>query len=250
MKIFKDMIDHIKNKKDLIKELKIYKEFIQKKLDIEDLNSALSKVRSALTLIKEYQDKFDIEDEIKEFNSINDKITSELKKHRDFYLRKFNNLLKEKVNENNLENLLKLLAMLKSDIDKVYEKYNLHDLQADINRYFTFIKRLYIILTSYETLNYHKISEIVYNYMKDLENENFPNLENLIQTINLKIIIKRLKELSEKYEKMKIQELSEDLLINEEDLIDIIISIMDMPENPIRVYNSTNREVIFNRNLT
>lgn len=143
---------------------------------------------------------------------------------------------------------MKLLAMLKSEIDKVYEKFNLHDLQENINRYFEYIKRFYVILVNYKTLNYHTIADLLYDFTKDLENENFHNLENLVQTIKFKIILRKIQELSKNYDKINIRDLSEELAINEDDVIDLVISMMDNPENPIKVYNSTKKEVIFNKN--
>ena len=170
MKVFRDF----KNKKDLLKELSVYKEIILKKSNIEELNSALNKTRSALTLIKEFQDKFELDDQLNDFNELNNKITTKLKEYRDVYVRRLHNLLKEQVDETSLENLMKLLVMLKTEVDKVYEIYNLQDLQEKINHYFSFIKRLYVILSSYETVNFHDVSENIFNFIKDLEFLAFP----------------------------------------------------------------------------
>lgn len=237
-----------KSKKDLQKELKYYKEFIEKKLQYEsDLKSALNKSRSALTLIKEYQDSFNLENELDEFNEINKNITEELAHNRNIYLRQLNNLLKEKVDENNLESLMKLLAMLKSKVDKVTEIYNLHDVQSEINRFFEFIKRLYVIFSSYQVINYHKVAEDVYNFIRDLESENFSNLEDLIHTIRLKVINRKFAELACTNEKMSLVELTEEMSLNEEELMDFLLTIMDQPGCPIKVYNSTDQLVIFRR---
>ncbi|MHA1150572.1 MAG: hypothetical protein ACTSR8_20320 [Promethearchaeota archaeon] len=241
MKIFKE----IKNKKDLLKELRFYKEIIIKKLEKEDLNSALNKSRSALTLIKEYQDRFDLTNILAEFHDLNQKITTEMMEHRNFYIHRLHNLLKEKVNESTLENQMKLLAMLKSKVDRVSDKYNLEDVQGDINRYFSFIKKLYVILSTYETLNYSAISETIYNFKKDLDSENFPNLRDLIESISLKVFTRRLKELGEKYKKISIPTLSEEMQLNEDDLLDLVLFILEIPNGPIKVYNSTLREIIF-----
>ncbi|GAG87347.1 unnamed protein product, partial [marine sediment metagenome] len=47
--------DRYKQKKEIIEELDFYKSIILKKMDIDDFNSALIKIESALTLIEEYQ---------------------------------------------------------------------------------------------------------------------------------------------------------------------------------------------------
>ena len=87
MKIFKDFLD----KKELLKELKLYRETIRKRLEIEDFNSALNKTRSALTLIKEYREKFDLKKEIEHFSNLNEDITTKLDHFRRIY---FNRLHK------------------------------------------------------------------------------------------------------------------------------------------------------------
>ena len=40
---------------------------------------------------------------------------------------------------------MKLLAMLKNEVDKNLDRYNLENISQNINRYFEFIKRLYMI---------------------------------------------------------------------------------------------------------
>jgi len=247
MKIFKDSIDRYKNKKDLSKKLKFYKEFVLKKLEIDDLNSSLEKARSAITLIKDYQENFDLEKELKEFSELNQEITSELNNHRNIYVRRLNNLLKENADESNLENLMKLMVILKSDADQIVDKYNLYDVQSSINRYFGFIKRLYIVLSSYEIVNYFDVAENIFQFMKDLEFENFPNLEVIIQSIYQKLVTRRLFELAKQYDKLFVSNLTDKMAMNQEDLMDFIITILEQPNSPIKVYDSTNQEITFNR---
>ncbi|MFW9988214.1 MAG: type II toxin-antitoxin system ParD family antitoxin, partial [Candidatus Odinarchaeota archaeon] len=105
-------LENFKNKKDLIEELNYYKSIILKKIKNGDYNSALEKVRSALVLIEEHKNSFNIEKEIREFYEINKKVRDELLNHKIIYERRFNNLLKEKLSETNLEGFTKLLAML------------------------------------------------------------------------------------------------------------------------------------------
>ena len=102
-------LESFKNKKDLIDELYYYKSIILKKIKNGDYNSALEKVRSALVLIEEHKDSFNIEKELLDFYNINKKVRDDLVNHRMIYERRFNNLLKEKLSENNLENFSKLL---------------------------------------------------------------------------------------------------------------------------------------------
>ena len=60
-------LENFKNKKDLIEELNYYKSIILKKIKNGDYNSALEKVRSALVLIEEHKNSFNIEKEILDF---------------------------------------------------------------------------------------------------------------------------------------------------------------------------------------
>lgn len=247
MKVFKDKLDDYKSKKELVQKLKFYSDIVQKKVDMHDLNSALDKARSALTLIREYQEKFDLEKELNEFEQIIQKVTSDLNVHRNIYVRRLNNLLNEKVDEINLENFMKLLAMLKSEVDKSVDKYNLKDISHTINRYFEFIKRLYAILSSYQVVNYFDVAEQIFRFMKDLERERFKNLENLIQSIYQKLVYRRLFELSKQYDKITLSELREKLAMSQEDVVDFIIAIMEQPEGPIKVFNNSTKEIIFNK---
>ncbi len=135
-------LENFKSKKDLIRELDYYKSIILKKVKGGDYNSALEKVRSAIVLIQEHQESFNIEKELIDFYDLNKIVQSELKNHRMIYERRFNNLMREKLNESNLENFSKLLAMLKSDVDLNLEKYNLEDIGLNITKTFKFKKRL------------------------------------------------------------------------------------------------------------
>ena len=129
-------IDKSKQKKEIIEELYFYKSIILKKMDIDDFNSALIKIESALTLLKEYQTDFDLERESKEFTQLQQKLLVEFDEHRNLYIRRYNNLRKETLTEANLENFIKLLAMLKNEVDDNINQYNLHELRDDINTYF------------------------------------------------------------------------------------------------------------------
>ncbi len=241
----KAFIDEFKTKKDLQKNLRVYSEFVQKKLSEGELNSALDKVRSAITVIKEHEDKFDITKELAEFEELNNKIIAEINKTREAYSKRYNNLLKEKVDETNLESLMKLLAMLKNDVDKV--KNNVRDISENINKYFEFIKRLYVILSAYKTINYYEVVEKVFQFIKDLETENIPNLANFIQSIYHKLVNRRLFELSKQYEKILLSDLMEKMAMQEGELIDFIVLVIGQENSPIKVYNSTTKEIIFKR---
>ena len=128
-------LECFKNKKDLIEELNYYKSIILKKIKDGDYNSALEKVRSALVLIEEHKGSFNIKKEILDFYDISKQVRDELLNHRMIYERRFNNLLKEKLNEANLEAFTKLLAMLKNDVDQNLNKYNLQDISINITKY-------------------------------------------------------------------------------------------------------------------
>ena len=96
------------------------------------------------------------------------------------YQRRFNNLLKERLSESNLENFSKLLAMLKNDIDHNLDKYNLMDISASISNYFRFIKKIYEILSCYKVLNYHNAADKIFDFVRDIKSEDLPNLKVLI----------------------------------------------------------------------
>jgi len=240
-----DKFDGYKRKKELLEELNIYKSIILKKLDIDDFKSALVKIGSALTLIEEHQNNFDLKNEIGEFNELQQKAHVEFENHRKIYLRRYDNLLKENLTEFNLENFTKLLAMLKSEVDENLNKYNLQELCDNINRYFKFIKKLYTIISSYRVLNYNDASEKILNCVKDLKRENFPNLKSLIINIYQTLLLIQFEQMSEKFEKLTINEISEKLTIVPERIEDIIKFIQNQPNNPIKKYIKYNKEVFF-----
>ncbi len=241
-----DKVDGYKRKKELLEELNVYKSIILKKLDINDFKSALVKIGSALILIKEHQNYFDLKNELGEFNELQQKARVELDNRRKIYLRRYDNLLKENLTESNLENFIKLLTMLKSDVDENLNRYNLQELRDNINLYFKFIKKLYTIISSYRVLNYNDASEKILNFVKDLEHENFPNLKLLIFNIYQTLLLIQFEQMSEKFEKLTINEISEKLSIVPERIEDIINFIQNQPKNPIKKYVRYNKEVFFN----
>ena len=242
-----DKFDGYKRKKELLEELNVYKSIILKKLDIDDFKSALVKIGSALTLIKEHQNFFDVENELGEFNELQQKARGELDYQRKIYLRRYDNLLKENLTESNIENFTKLLAMLKSEVDENLNRYNLQELSGNINIYFKFIKKLYTIMSSYRVLNYNDASEKILNCINDLNQENFPNLKLLIFNIYQTLLLMQFEQMSEKFEKLTINEISEQLSIVPERIEDIINFIQNQPKNPIKKYVVHSKEVFFKR---
>jgi hypothetical protein len=239
--------ENFKNKKDLIAELNYYKSIILKKVKGGDYNSALEKVRSAIVLIQEHQESFNIEEELIDFYELSKKVQSELKNHRMIYERRFKNLQREKLSESNLENFSKLLAMLKSDVDKNLEKYNLEDICLNITKYFKFIRKLYEILSCYKVLNYHNASEKIFDFVKDVKAENFPNLKFLISSVYQNLLKYRLSEFSKDFEKVPISTLSKKMAINQDSLVDFINLIMKQPKSPIKGYIPETQEVYFKK---
>jgi len=243
-----DKFDGYKRKKELLEELNVYKSIILKKLDIDDFKSALVKIGSALTLIEEHQNNFDLKNEFGEFNELQQKARVEFDNHRKIYLRRYDNLLKENLTESNLENFTKLLAMLKSEVDENLNRYNLQELCDNINMYFKFIKKLYTIISSYRVLNYNDASEKILNCVKDLKHENFPNLKLLIFNIYQTLLLIQFEQMSEKFEKLTIKEISEKLsIVPERRIEDIINFIQNQPKNPIKKYVMYSKEVFFKR---
>ncbi|MFW9969767.1 MAG: type II toxin-antitoxin system ParD family antitoxin [Candidatus Odinarchaeota archaeon] len=239
--------ESFKNKKDLVQELSYYKSLIIKKIKEGDYNSALEKVRSALVLLEEHQESFNIEKQLIEFSDLVQKVKSELSDHRIIYERRFNNLLKEELNETNLENFLKLLAMLKNDVDQNLDKYNLRDISGNINKYFRFIRKMYEILSCYRVLNYHDASDKIFEFVKEIKFENFPNLKNLILLIYQNLITNRLYEFSKEFDKLPISILSQKMDISPNQLMNLINLIRNQPRSPIQDYKSRTQEIIFRK---
>ncbi|MFX1436972.1 MAG: type II toxin-antitoxin system ParD family antitoxin, partial [Promethearchaeota archaeon] len=236
-----------KNRKDFVEELKYYKSLIIEKINKGEYNSALEKVRSALVLLEEHRESFNIKKELLEFNELTNRVRTQLMDQRLIYERRFNNLLKEKLNESNLENFSKLLVMLKNDVDQNLDKYNLGDIRANINKYFQFIKRMYEILSCYKVLNYHDASDKIFEFVKAIKTENFLNLKMLIVLTYQNLIKKRLFEFSKEFDKLPISTLSQKMAINQNQLIDFINLIREQPKNPIQDYESTTQEIIFKK---
>ncbi|MFX1320974.1 MAG: hypothetical protein ACFFAQ_04930 [Promethearchaeota archaeon] len=245
MKLIKDKVDFQKVKKSLLEDLKYYNQFIKKKIEVEDLSSALNKAKSAITLIQEYQNDFNLDNELSKFTKLNQKINLELRERRRIYLRRYNNLLKEKINESNLENFMKLLAMLKNEVDNNLNNYNLEDIHDNINKYFVYIKRIYEILSCCDILNYYDVSEKIINFINDLKSENFPNLKYFVRSIYKNLITKRLFEFSKEYNIISISTLSKRMAIKQEYLIKFINSLKKQPKAPIVDYNPSVQVVTF-----
>ena len=242
---FNSNLESYKDKKDLIEELDFYKSIILKKIDNGEINSASEKVKSAKILIDEHQSSFGLDEQILEFDELRDKLKVELSKYRMLYERRFHNLLKERLNESNLENFSKLLAMLKNDIDKNLNDYNLMDISASINNYFRFIKKIYEILSCYKVLNYHDASDKIFDFVRDIKSEDFPNLKVLISSIYKSLINNRLFEFSKGCDKLSLSELSKRMEINQERLLNFITLIKNQRKSPIKDYIPSTQEIIF-----
>ncbi|MBA7541365.1 hypothetical protein ES705_33677 [subsurface metagenome] len=240
-------IDRYKQKKEIIEELDFYKSIILKKMDTEDFKSALSKINSALTLLNDYQTEFNLEKETKIFTQLQQNIRVEFDNHRNLYIRRYNNLRKETLTEANLENFIKLLAMLKNDVDNNLNQYNLHDLRDAINTYFTYIKKLYTIISSYKVLNYNDASGKILSFIKESKNVNFPNLKVVVTIIYQNLLFIQFESMAKNYEKLSVNEISEKLSISPGKIEDLIKILLNNPKSPIKRYTQYNREVIFNK---
>jgi len=239
--------DKSKQKKEIIEQLDFYKSIILKKIDIDDFNSALIKIESALTLLKEYQTDFDLERESNEFTQLQQKLLVDFDEHRNLYIRRYNNLRKETLTEANLENFIKLLAMLKNEVDDNINQYNLHELRDDINTYFTYIKKLYTIISSYRVLNYNDASGKMLSFMKEARSVNFPNLKELVTNIYQNLLLLQFESMAKTYDKLSIIEISEKLSISPNKIEDIIKLLINKPKSPLKKYSEYNHEVFFNK---
>jgi len=234
-----------KSKKDLLDELKIHKELAIKKLNQLDLDAALKKVNSAIILIEEAQEYLDLDDELEEFHQLNQKIINERVSHREWYLRKYNNLLKENLTEENLDSFLKLLAMLKDEVDGVVNKFNLEDVQYHINSYFKSLRKVYGIISSYKILEFSKASHQILRFAKEIRPEKFNNIKALTLSLYRNLITNKLQEISKIQNRCHMNELCEKLAISNDDLIKILDLVEEIPQNPIKNYNLKTQEIIF-----
>jgi len=244
---FNSKVENFKNKKNLFEELNYYKSIILKKVKNGDYNSALDKVRSALILIQEHKDTFSTEKELLDFYELSKQIQSELKNHRMVYERRFNNLLREKIDETNLESFSKLLAMLKNEVDHNLDKYHLQDISTKITQYFKYIKKMYEILSCYKILNYHDASDKIFEFVRDIKSENFPNLKMLISLTYQNLIRNRLFEFSKNFDKLSLSNLSNKMAMNQDQLHDFINIIKKQPKSPVQDYIPKTQEIVFKR---
>jgi len=244
---FKDNLEQYKQRKDLIDELDFYKSIISKKIENKNFKSALEKIDSAIILIKENQQLYNLDIELSEFENLKEEIISELEMCQKFYIRRYRNLLKETLTESNIENFLRLLAMLKGEVDDNLENYNLEDLSASINRYFKFLKRLYTIISSYKVLHYHGASNKILEFVKEIKREDYPNIKTLIFYIYQDLLNNQFSNFSKQYDKLSITKLSEKLAINQDSLSNFLGIIMKDPNCPIKKFNTYTQEVIFSR---
>ena len=104
---------------------------------------------------------------------------------------------------------------------------------------------MYTIISSYRVLNYNDASEKILNCVKDLKHENFPNLKKLIFNVYQTLLLIQFEQMSEKFEKLTINEISEKLTIDPERIEGIIKFIQNQPDNPIKKYIKYNKEVFF-----
>ncbi len=244
---FNFKVENFKNKKNLVEELEYYKSVILKKVKNGDYNSALEKVRSALILIQEHKDSFNTEKELLDFFDLSKRIQIELNDHRMIYERRFNNLLREKIDETNLENFSKLLAMLKNDVDHNLDRYHLKDISEKITKYFKYIKKMYEILSCYKVLNYHDASDKIFEFVRDIKCENFPNLKMLISLTYQNLISNKLYEFSRDFDRLSLSNLSKKMAMNQEQLCDFINLLKKQPKSPVQDYLPTTQEIIFKR---
>jgi hypothetical protein len=244
---FNSKVENFKNKKNLVEELNFYKSIILKKVTNGDYNSALEKVRSALILIQEHKDSFNTEKELLDFYNLSKQIQSELNQHKMVYERRFNNLLREKLDVTNLENFTKLLAMLKNEVDNNLVRYHLQDISMQITKYFKYIKKMYEILSCYKILNYHDASDKIFEFVRDIKCENFPNLKMLISLTYQDLINNKLFEYSREFDRLSLSNLSKKMAMNQDQLCDFINILKKQPKSPVQDYLPQTQEIIFKR---
>ena len=234
-----------KNKKDLLQELDLYQEMILRKIDEVDLISAMKKVKSAITLIQENQNYFNLDQELSIFMKLHQKVIKDKLYHRDRIIRKYENLLNEDLNEDNLNNFCKLLAMLKEQVDEGSTKFGLDEIQNRINEYFQCIKKMYILISSYKILEFQKASSEILKFAQEIKSGEFKNLKGLTLSLYRNLIANQLQTLSKSRDYITINELSQELNIKPKDLVKIINLIYEDVDTPIRRFDSMTELIIF-----
>ena len=234
-----------KDKKDLVQELDIYQEMILKKIEESDLISAIKKVKSALILIHESQEYFDLDQELSTFLQLQQKVIQERRFHYDKIMRRYNNLLKEELNESNLDNFCKLLAMLKEEVDGSNSKFGLGEIQNKINEYFYFIKKMYILINSSKILEFQKASNEILKFAQEIKSVDYQNLRGLTLTLYRNLITEQLTNLSKSRDSITINELSQELNVIPEDALRIVNLIQNSINSPIERFDYKSELVIF-----
>lgn len=244
---FLEKLEKFKSKKQLLEELEYYNSLITKNKDLKDFKTALEKVNSAITLIQEYDGTFDLDKELFEIAKIKTVLQSELQESQDLYFRRYDNLSKETLTESNLENFLKLLVMLKEEIDTNSDKLLLNDLSNNINQYFRFTNRVYVLVHTYKLLNYHNAYQKILSLVTEIKDREFPNLKTLIFSIFQNLLTKQLFGFSKQSDKLTLKQLSNLLRLDSSRLRHFINLIMETPNNPIEAFNPNTQEVIFRK---
>ncbi len=234
-----------KDKNDLLQELDIYQKMILRKLEELDLISAMKKVKSAITLIQENQEYFNLNPELSKFLELQHKVDQKSKFHHKRIMRKYNNLLKEELNEDNLDNFCKLLAMFKEEVDECNFKFGLDSIQCKINEYFNCIKKMYILINSYKILEYQKASSEILKFAQEIKSVDFMNLKGLTLTLYRNLITEQLVSLSKSRDYITLNELSEELNVLPEDVIKVINLIQDEISSPIKRFDFKSKLVMF-----
>ena len=244
-----ERFENFKTKKQLIEELDLYKSLIIKKRDKQDYCSALEKLNSALILINEKYEEFDLDRERNELESLRFEIKSEIMHNRRKYLRRYHGLINEHLTKDNLEGFCRLLTMLKVQVDNNLERLSLQDMHEEITMYFKYIKKLYAILSSYRILNYHKASNQILKLASELKHVNYPNLKKFTYSLYSELLYSKLNEISVRYERIKLNELSQILAIDPHNLSEIIAKLIRKDESPIKYYIPKTEEIVFNKKL-
>lgn len=244
-----ERFEKFKTKKELIAELNLYKSLIVKKYNNQDYCSALEKLKSALILINDNQEEFDLDQVRNELESLRFEIKSEIMQNRRKFLRRYHGLINENLTKDNLEGFCRLLTMLKVQVDINLERLNLQDIHDEITTYFKFIKKLYAILSSYKVLNYHTASNQILKLASELKRVQYPNLKKFTYSLYSELLYSKLNEISERYERIKLNELSQLLAMDPDNLSGIIAKLIKKHESPIKYYIPKTQEIVFEKRI-
>jgi hypothetical protein len=137
--------------------------------------------------------------------------------------------------------------MLKEEIDDKLDEFILEDLGQKINQLLKFINRVYAIVNTYKILNYQGASQQILKLVREIKDEDLPNVKALIISIYQNLLSKQFYGFSKQYDKLTLDQISYRLGLNSDQLRNFIDLIVKAPKSPIKQFDPHTQEIIFNK---